>query len=143
MIFIKVAIFSLSNFFLWAVPLISGYYRRPLVFYKTGKKFLDLVSITPLMASSSDQCAVAEDSSLLDASKILFYNDPDDNNPLPNSISKFTSTSTNLHPFFHKGMAPSTFVVGSHHSGCVTQPSAHYAACITDPNNFEASMSCK
>ena len=67
--------------------------------------------------ANSDQCAVAEDGSLLDASKIMFYNDPNDNNPLPNLVPE------------------------SHHSGHVTQPSAH----ITDPNNLEASasVSCK
>ncbi|KAK6981295.1 hypothetical protein R3P38DRAFT_3376237 [Favolaschia claudopus] len=33
--------------------------------------------------TSTDQCAVGPDGQLLDASKIVFYNDPDDANPLP------------------------------------------------------------
>ncbi|KAM6489244.1 hypothetical protein JOM56_015295 [Amanita muscaria] len=31
----------------------------------------------------ADQCALGPDGTLLDASKILFYNDPDDETPLP------------------------------------------------------------
>ena len=86
--------------------------------YKSSKQFLDLVCIlTPLMASSSGQCAVAEDGSLLDASKIIFYNDPDDDNPLPNTVSEPISTT-------------------SRRSGRVTRPSAR----IMDPDNLEASV---
>ena len=84
------------------------------------------------MASSSDQCAVAEDGSLLDASKIVFYNDVDDDNPLPHSPQSIT-TSDNVHPFFQGGKAPRSVVAGSRRSGRVTRPSVH----ITDPNNLE------
>jgi hypothetical protein len=38
------------------------------------------------MVALSDQCAAA-DGSHLDASEIVFYNDPDDDTPLPNSNS--------------------------------------------------------
>lgn len=91
------------------------------------------------MASNSDQCAVAEDGTLLDASRIAFYNDPDDDTPLPDSVSVTSSTTGNLHPFFRGGPAPSTFVSGTRRSGRVTRPSAR----ITDPNNVEASTSRK
>jgi hypothetical protein len=93
------------------------------------------------MASSSDQCAVAEDGSLLDASKITFYDDVDDDTPLPNSASqsKSITTSDNLHPFFRGGKAPSSIVAGSRRSGRVTRPSVR----VTDPNNLETSISRK
>jgi hypothetical protein len=89
------------------------------------------------MAAPSDQCAVAADGSLLDASEILFYNDPDDNTPLPNSNS--AATSTHLHPFFQGSPAPRKIVAGSRRSARVTHPSAR----ITDPNNLEASVTRK
>jgi len=85
--------------------------------------------------ATSDQCAVAADGSLLDASDIIFYNDPDDDNPLPNSNS--ATTSTQVHPFFRRGPAPSKIVAGSRRSARVARPSAR----ITDPNNLEASGS--
>ena len=97
---------------------------------------LNLV-LTSLMVAPSDQCAVAADGSLLDASEILFYNDPDDNTPLPNSNS--AATSTHLHPFFQGSPAPSKIVAGSRRSARVTRPSAR----ITDPNNLEASVTRK
>jgi hypothetical protein len=81
--------------------------------------------------ATSDQCAVAADGSLLDASAIIFYNDPNDNTPLPSSST--ATTSTQVHPFFRAGPAPSQVVARSHHSACVICPSAH----ITDPNNLE------
>ena len=56
------------------------------------------------MAASSEQCAVAVDGSLLDASAIVFYNDPDDDTPLPSS--KSATTLTQVHPFFQGGSAP-------------------------------------
>ena len=89
------------------------------------------------MAAPSDQCAVAADGSLLDASEIVFYNDPDNDTPLLNFHS--ATTSTHLHPFFRGGPAPSKIVAGSHRSTCVTSPSA----CITDPNNLEASTATR
>ena len=93
------------------------------------------------MAAPSDQCAVAADGSLLDASQIIFYNDPDDETPLPkdpNSESNSATTSTHLHPFFRGDPAPSK-IAGSRRSTCVARPSAR----ITDPNNLEASVTRK
>lgn len=81
-----------------------------------------------------NQCALAADGSLLDAADIIFYNDPDDDAPLPSS--KSTSTSTPVHPFFQGGTtvpAPDKLVTGSRRSGRITRPSAR----ITDPNNME------
>jgi hypothetical protein len=72
------------------------------------------------MASSTDQCAVAEDGGLLDASQINFYHDPDDDQPLPKSVS-------------------TTLVATSRRSGRATRPSAR----ITDPNNLENFVSRK
>ena len=66
------------------------------------------------MAASSDQCAVAADGSLLDASAITFYNDPDNNTPLPNPNS--ATKSSQLHPFFRGGTPPSQILAGSHRS---------------------------
>jgi hypothetical protein len=85
--------------------------------------------------AATDQCALAADGSLLDASAIIFYNDPDDDIPLPSSNS--TSTSTRVHPFFRRSPAPSKIVAGSRRSTRTTRPSAR----ITDPNNLEASAS--
>ena len=84
------------------------------------------------MATASDQCALAADGSLLDASAITFYNDPDDDTPLPNP----PVTSTPLHPFFRGSQAPAKFAAGSRRSARVARPSAR----ITDPNNVEASV---
>ena len=77
------------------------------------------------MSSNGDQCALAADGTLLDASKILFYNDPDDDIPLPTGSN---NPDSNLLP-----------VVSSRRSGRVIRPSA----CILDPNNLEALVTCK
>jgi hypothetical protein len=79
------------------------------------------------MAANQDQCALAADGSLLDASAITFFNDPDDDTPLPNS--------TPIHPFFQGSLAPAKITAGSRQSARVTRPSAR----ITDPDNAEAS----
>ncbi|KAF8232995.1 hypothetical protein L208DRAFT_1269364 [Tricholoma matsutake] len=81
--------------------------------------------------AAPDQCALAADGSLLDASAIIFYNDPDDDAPLPNSAA----TSTPVHAFFRGGPAPGKIAAGSRRSARVTRPSA----CIIDPDNVEAS----
>jgi hypothetical protein len=49
------------------------------------------------LMATSDQCAVGADGNLLDASAITFYNDPDDDTPLPTSSA---TPSTQMHPFF-------------------------------------------
>ena len=75
------------------------------------------------MSSNSNQCALAADGTLLDASKIVFYNDPDDDIPLPTG-----SNNSNLFP-----------IVSSRCSGRVTRPSAR----VLDPNNLEALVTRK
>jgi hypothetical protein len=83
---------------------------------------------------TSDQCAVAADGSLLDASAIIFYNEPDDDTPLPNPTNSESATSSiQVHPFFQDGSAPSKVVAGSRRSVRIIHPSAR----ITDPNNLE------
>lgn len=90
------------------------------------------------MALHSDQCAVAADGSLLDASKIIFYDDPDDDVPLDISVNLNSSTSAHVHPIFQGGHAPGK-IAGSRRSGRVSRPSAR----ITDPNNLVSSLSRK
>jgi hypothetical protein len=80
--------------------------------------------------AAPDQCAIAADGSLLDASAIVFYNNVDDDTPLPNSMM---ATTTLLHPFFQSRLAPGEVVSGSCRSGRVSRPSAR----ITDPDNVE------
>ena len=77
------------------------------------------------MSSNSDQCALASDGTLLDASKIVFYNDPDDDIPLPTGSN---NSESNLFP-----------AVSSRRSGRITRPSAR----VLDPNNLEALVTRK
>jgi hypothetical protein len=73
------------------------------------------------MSSNSDQCALDADGTLLDASEIVsFYNDPDDDDPLPTGSN---NSESKLFP-----------VVSSRRSGRKTRPSAR----VLDPNNLEA-----
>jgi hypothetical protein len=78
-----------------------------------------------------DQCAIAADGSLLDASAIKFYNDPDDDTPLP-AVPSATPVTTStqvkpVHPFFQGGPAIGKKAAESRRS-----------TRITDPNNMEA-----
>jgi len=77
------------------------------------------------MSSNSDQSALAADGTLLDASQIVFYNDPDDDIPLPTGSN---NSESDLVP-----------VVSSRRSGRVTRSSAR----ALDPNNLEASVTRK
>jgi len=72
--------------------------------------------------AAPDQCALAADGSLLDTSAIIFYNDPDDDTPLPNSAA----TSTPVHAIFQGGPVPGKIVAGSRCSAHVTCPSAQH-----------------
>ncbi|KAG1908156.1 uncharacterized protein F5891DRAFT_973648 [Suillus fuscotomentosus] len=72
-------------------------------------------------------CALNPDGSLKDASDIKFYNDPDDNIPLPNVPS-----SSNTFPVLLKaGCTPAIVVAGSRRSGRPSKPSAR----IRDADN--------
>jgi hypothetical protein len=68
--------------------------------------------------TTSPGCAQGPDGCLLDASKITWYNDPDDSEPLP-------TTSRTMHA------SPVTKIAGSRRSGRSLQPSAR----IRDPEN--------
>jgi hypothetical protein len=80
------------------------------------------------MSSNSDQCALAADGTLLDADRILFYNDPDDDIPLPSVPTGSNNSDSDLFP-----------VVSSRRSGRKTRPSAR----VLDPNNLEALVTRK
>ena len=83
--------------------------------------------------ATSDQCAVAVDGSLLDANDIIFYNNPDDETPLPQPDTNSAPPSTQIHPLFQGDPAPSV-PTASRCSTRIARPSTH----ITDPNNMEA-----
>ncbi|KAI0038376.1 hypothetical protein FA95DRAFT_1613436, partial [Auriscalpium vulgare] len=91
------------------------------------------------MPPPSDQCAVGPDGRLLDASEITFYNDPDDENPLPASITSsmtpssapavnafdiLTCKTAAQHPAAPK-------VAGARRSGRVSRPSGR----VRNPDN--------
>ena len=57
--------------------------------------------------ATSDQCAVAVDGSLLEASAIIFYNNPDDDTPLLQPKSNSANPFTQIHPLFRGDPAPS------------------------------------
>jgi hypothetical protein len=83
--------------------------------------------------STSDQCALGPDGKLLDASEIVWVNDPDD----PTSIEPIqqadvlASNSSTIHPFLRGGPPPATMVAGSRRSKRVSHPSKH----VLDPDN--------
>ncbi|KAG1731054.1 uncharacterized protein EDB91DRAFT_1085179 [Suillus paluster] len=85
---------------------------------------------------SQDSCALNAYGSLKDASEIKFYNDPDDDVPLPQVPS--AASMTNAFSILLKaGRTPATVTGGSWHSGCPTKPSAH----VHDADNACSSSS--
>ncbi|KAF7364524.1 HAT family dimerization domain-containing protein [Mycena venus] len=73
--------------------------------------------------SSGDQCAVGPNGELLDASEIQFYNDVDDNVPLPpvsDEISTPAAGQATLQQYFHRSDRP-----------------RKQSSRLTDPNNAE------
>ncbi|KAF5370479.1 hypothetical protein D9615_009743 [Tricholomella constricta] len=82
-------------------------------------------------STSAEQCALAADGSLLDASDIVFYNDPDDEVPLPPTLN--FSPAPPVHPFFNGGEAPAVSVASSRRSGRALRPSIR----LRDPDNNE------
>ena len=78
------------------------------------------------MATTSDQCALRPDGKLLDASDIIWLNDPDNLTPIP-------PKSPIVHPFFCGGPPPASMVAGSRQSARVSHPSKH----VLDPDNSE------
>lgn len=81
-------------------------------------------------APDSDQCVIGPDGNLLDANQIIFYNDPDDAEPLPLPATG----SAVIHPFF--GHAPATMTAGSRRSTRISRPSTR----LMDPDNAETSV---
>ncbi|KAG1894364.1 uncharacterized protein F5891DRAFT_1195344 [Suillus fuscotomentosus] len=86
---------------------------------------------------SEDCCALNADSSLKDASDITFFNDPDDEVPLPQvppsaqPSSSTTSTKDAFSVLLKAGHTPATVTAGSWRSGQPSKPSA----CIHDADN--------
>ncbi|KAJ7289883.1 hypothetical protein C8J57DRAFT_1016758, partial [Mycena rebaudengoi] len=82
-------------------------------------------------------CAQDADGSLLDASKITWYNDADDDHPVAGPSSGKAPSTTPLAPIF-TGLAPLCKVAGARrssprHSSRTFRPSARAA----DPDNAE------
>ncbi|KDR71462.1 hypothetical protein GALMADRAFT_143735 [Galerina marginata CBS 339.88] len=82
-----------------------------------------------------DQCAVGPNGELLDESKIVWVNDPDD----PTPISPAPSLLTRVHPFFTGGLVPAVMVAGSRRSGRISKPSKR----MLDPDNSERAEGSK
>jgi hypothetical protein len=74
-----------------------------------------------------DQCAVGPDGQLLPSSEIIFYNDPDDDHPLP-PVKTSSTRATNITEFFQRRS-----------SGQISRPSAR----VSDPNNAESALKRK
>ncbi|KAG1752300.1 uncharacterized protein EDB91DRAFT_1077735 [Suillus paluster] len=86
---------------------------------------------------SQDTCVLNADGSLKDASDITFFNDPDDNVPLPQvspSTQPSTSTASTRNAYsvlLKAGHTPATVAAGSWRSGRPSKPSAR----IRDADN--------
>ncbi|TFK36076.1 hypothetical protein BDQ12DRAFT_725378 [Crucibulum laeve] len=88
------------------------------------------------MAPAKLGCAQNPDGSLKDVSKILWFNDKDEDMPLHAAPSASTSTSTSaapptLHPLFSSQTPAAAFITGSHCSKRPAHPSSH----LLDPDN--------
>ena len=85
------------------------------------------------------ECAVRADGMLKDASEIDWFNNVDNDKPIPDlPANKIPlSLSTTLHPFFTGSHAPAIFVAGTRRSARVSWPSTK----MLDPNNIEGSSS--
>ena len=68
------------------------------------------------------ECAVRADGMLKDASEIDWFNNVDNDKPIPDlPANKIPlSLSTTLHPFFTGSHAPAIFVAGTHRSARVS-----------------------
>ncbi|KAG1879073.1 hypothetical protein F4604DRAFT_1923223 [Suillus subluteus] len=73
---------------------------------------------------SQDSCTLNADGSLKDASEIKFYNDPDDDVPLP-QVPSTESMRNAFSVLLNAGHTPATVAAGSWCSGCPSKPSAH------------------
>lgn len=86
-----------------------------------------------MLTSPSLGCAVSADGNLLDASQIKWYNDADDEMPLPTPALVMTEKAP-IHPLFQSSSIPGIKVAGSRCSNRATRPSAR----AIDPDNAEA-----
>lgn len=77
----------------------------------------------------AEQCAIGSDGQLLEADKIPWFNDPDDELPLPSPPAASTSTRR----------IPVTIVAGYRRTGRISHPSR----CLVDPDNAEATSSTR
>jgi len=93
---------------------------------------------------SSDQCAVGTDGSLLDESKIIWYNDAEDSVPIAPAASQApplvpssssVTKATTLHAFFNGTSTPrpAVFFADARRSSRVSKPSKR----VLDVNNAE------
>jgi hypothetical protein len=80
---------------------------------------------------SEDCCALNADGTLKDASEITFFNDPDDEVPLPQPSSSTTSAKDAFSILLKAGRTPATVAAGSRRSGRPSKPSAR----IRDADN--------
>ncbi|KAG1738530.1 hypothetical protein EDB19DRAFT_2025397 [Suillus lakei] len=74
---------------------------------------------------------VGPNGKLKDASEIVWYNDVDDEQPIPSS----STIKSPLHPFFVGAAPPAAIIAGARHSTRVPQPSMR----ILDPDNVASS----
>jgi len=88
---------------------------------------------------TSNQCALAPDGNLLDASEIVWVNDPDDLMPTAHIQQAGVDTtalppkSSVSNPFFRGDPPPAVMIAGSRCSACVPRPSKR----ALDPDNVE------
>ncbi|KAG2084029.1 uncharacterized protein F5147DRAFT_557548, partial [Suillus discolor] len=81
---------------------------------------------------SQDACTLNADGSLKDAFDIIFYNDSDNNAPLPQAPSSAQSTAKDAYSILlQAGCTPALVAAGSQCSTCTSKPSAH----IRDADN--------
>ncbi|OAX33559.1 hypothetical protein K503DRAFT_700221, partial [Rhizopogon vinicolor AM-OR11-026] len=83
---------------------------------------------------SDIDCAIGSDGHLKDASKIKWFNDPDDKEPLSSPTQK---KSQQLHPFFTSTASPTTVIAGAQCSSRASRPSTR----IIDPDNVASASS--
>jgi hypothetical protein len=91
----------------------------------------------------SDSCTLNADGTLKDVSEITFYNDPDDDVPLPpvpsnhpdNNVPSTEPKKNAFSVLLKTRHMPATITAGSRHSGCPSKPSAY----ICDADNVASS----
>lgn len=90
-----------------------------------------------------DSYALNADGTLKDTSDIMFYNDPDDDVPLPpvpsnnpnNNMPSMEPKKNAFSVLLKAGHTLATVTTGSQHSGCPSKP----LACICDTDNVASS----